>query len=359
MRNIRKALSFDDILIEPHFSKVHPSKVDLTSKVGGRVLHFPVFSAAMDTLTGLEMAQAIGDYGGCGIIHKNMSIGEQSDLAHALLKYKYSKERPFTFGAAIGVGDMDRLLSLYKHNPDFIVIDAAHGHTQAMIDFFKEIQHKLDFTFDPGNFIVGNVTTVDAVRDLYKAGVRIIKIGQGSGSICSTRVVAGIGVPQFQALIDIHDRVTNPNYNEYKDLSIIADGGLRYSGDIVKALAAGAHAVMLGGMLAGTDESLGGDSYRGMGSIPAMEAGSADRYNQGGERKLTPEGVEGKVHRKGPVSEVLKQIEGGLRAGMGYTGSRTIEELREVNFVEITNSGLKESHPHSLLSIKSAPNYQV
>jgi IMP dehydrogenase len=160
MRNIRKALSFDDILIEPHFSKVHPSKVDLTSKVGGRVLHFPVFSAAMDTLTGLEMAQAIGDYGGCGIIHKNMSIGEQSDLAHALLKYKYSKERPFTFGAAIGVGDMDRLLSLYKHNPDFIVIDAAHGHTQAMIDFFKEIQHKLDFTFDPGNFIVGNVTTV-------------------------------------------------------------------------------------------------------------------------------------------------------------------------------------------------------
>jgi IMP dehydrogenase len=153
---------------------------------------------------------------------------------------------------------------------------------------------------------------------------------------------------------------SNPSYSDHHtDLTIIADGGLRYSGDVVKALAAGAHAVMLGGMLAGTDEALGGENYRGMGSIPAMEAGSADRYNQSVERKLTPEGVEGKVHKKGPVSEVLKQIEGGLRSGMGYTGSRTLEELQESNFVEITNSGLKESHPHSLLSIKSAPNYQV
>jgi IMP dehydrogenase len=204
MRQIRKALSFDDVLLEPHMSKVHPSKVDLTASVGSRVLQFPVFSAAMDTLTGLEMAKAVGDYGGCGIIHKNMSIKEQSDIAFELHKYKFEKERPFVFGAAIGVGDMERLLSLYKYNPDFIVIDAAHGHTQAMIDFFREVRLKLDFTFDPGTFIVGNVTTVDAVRDLYKAGVRVIKIGQGSGSICSTRIVAGIGVPQFQALFDIH-----------------------------------------------------------------------------------------------------------------------------------------------------------
>lgn len=386
MRQIRKALSLDDVLLEPAYSDIHPSKVDISTVVGSIRLPLPILSAAMDTLTGLEMAGSLGDLGGCGIIHKNMSIDEQSEIAHKLSKLIVTADgSSFKFGVAIGVGEMERFLALYPHAPDFIVIDAAHGDTKAMIDFFVEIKEKCNITFDPYSFIVGNITTASAAHRLYNAGVRIVKLGQirelekhgfsqtcdiqlenepsfvannavVHNAICSTRIVAGIGVPQFQAVRDIYEMKIQ---NEYHDLHIIADGGLRYTGDIVKILAAGADAVMLGGMLAGTTEALGGNNYRGMGSIPAMEAGSAGCYNQSGDKKLTPEGVEGTVHLKGPLHEVIKQIDGGIRAGMGYTGSHNLQELRESNFIEITNSGLRESHPHSLLSIKSAPNYPV
>ena len=360
MANINsKSLSFDDVLLVPTHSKVHPQEVSLGTVVGGTALGLPVFSAAMDTLTGYEMADALAKAGGCGVVHKNMTIKKQVEIA-ALLDNERKKNDNYHFAMAVGVNDYERVSHLLKYDPSFIVVDSAHGDTQAMHTFVGDllrgsdtIGNSLGFKIDPMKLIVGNISTGDAAMRLHREGVRIVKVGQGSGSICSTRIVAGIGVPQFQAICNVDE---TREYMQLEDLYIIADGGLRYSGDIVKALAAGAHAVMLGGMLAGTEEALGGTEYRGMGSIPAMEAGSASRYNND-LKKMTPEGVEATVSSKGPVANVLAQIEGGIRAGMGYTGSKNLEELRESWFTEITNSGLRESHPHSLLSIKPAPNY--
>ncbi len=739
--NPKKSLSFDDVLLVPTHSKVHPQEVSLNSKIGETTLKLPIFSAAMDTLTGYEMANALAKSGACGVVHKNMTVKKQVEIA-ALLDNERKKHDNYHFAFAVGVNDYERIYHLLASEPSFIVVDSAHGDTEAMLTFVgnllrgkDNLGNPLGFKIDPMKLVVGNISTGDAAIRLYRAGVRIVKIGQGSGcfvgntrvlmanghykdikdiqvgdkvvnglghidyvlakknsgykklvkyrhslgidysyctsdhehqmcntvgikksskdkqsvrtlinksmgkrlnwnsigmadaedwhctipaavdfemprdftvnmgdycvakkmdkiikpsynwgylfglflgdgsssvvvgdrrgrnefrprnttgsvafnlgniypeiiskakkildeegfsthikpsgnsemvrlyvwslplarffqtfgkvdkkklpeyllvgnrdylqglydglidsdgfqntyrdrlsntsrclielygvlcciiynkwpsvvvkqprshvsprrgliegrlksylssnhskldtkilnnglqlskiieleqcdnveetydielrdypsfiannavvhnSICSTRIVAGIGVPQFQALCDVDQARTDEKMH---DLYIIADGGLRYSGDIVKALAAGANAVMLGGMLAGTDESLGGTEYRGMGSIPAMEAGSASRYNND-LKKLTPEGVEASVNAKGPVADVLAQIEGGIRAGMGYTGSGNLEELRESWFTEITNSGLKESHPHSLLSIKPAPNYK-
>lgn len=362
MANIstQKSLAFDDVLLIPSYSEVHPQEVCTTTKIGDSQLKLPVFSAAMDTLTGYEMANALAKLGGCGVVHKNMTIKKQVEVA-ALLDNERKKNDNYHFAMAVGINDYERIYHLLQYDPTFIVIDSAHGDTKAMVQFVTTLLqgkdqngHALGYRIDPMKLVVGNISTGDAAIRLYRAGVRIVKIGQGSGSICSTRVVAGIGIPQFQAICDIDQARVDEQMEEF---TIIADGGLRYSGDIVKALAAGADAVMLGGMLAGTDEALGGTEYRGMGSIPAMEAGSASRYNND-LKKLTPEGVEASVNAKGPVSDVISQIEGGIRAGMGYTGSRNLEELRESWFTEITNSGLKESHPHSLSSIKPAPNYK-
>lgn len=362
MANIQqsRSLSFDDVLLIPSYSSVHPQEVNVSAKVGSETLRLPIFSAAMDTLTGYEMAHALAIAGGCGVVHKNMTIKEQVEIA-ALLDNERKKHDNYHFAMAVGVNDYERVYHLLSCDPTYIVVDSAHAHTKAMIDFVEALLkgkdsngNPLGFKLDPMKLIVGNISTGDAAIRLYRAGVRIVKVGQGSGSICSTRIVAGIGIPQFQAICDI-DQAREDEAME--DFFIIADGGLRYSGDIVKALAAGANAVMLGGMLAGTDESLGGTEYRGMGSIPAMEAGSASRYNND-LKKLTPEGVEATVNAKGSVKGVLAQIEGGIRAGMGYTGSIDLETLRESWFTEITNSGLRESHPHSLSSIKPAPNYK-
>ncbi|ACL70793.1 inosine-5'-monophosphate dehydrogenase [Halothermothrix orenii H 168] len=266
-------------------------------------------------------------------------------------------------GAAVGISDDtdDRVAALVKAGVDVIVIDTAHGHSVGVLKTVERIK---------GNYpdvpvIAGNVATAEATEDLIKAGADVVKVGVGPGSICTTRVIAGVGVPQITAIYDCAEKA-----KEY-GIPVIADGGIKYSGDIVKALVAGADVVMIGSLLAGTEESPGeleiykGRSYkvyRGMGSLGAMQQGSKDRYfqNESDVKKLVPEGIEGRVPYRGPLSETIYQLVGGLRAGMGYCGARTISELQEKGkFVRITSAGLRESHPHDVTITKEAPNYSV
>jgi IMP dehydrogenase len=264
-------------------------------------------------------------------------------------------------GAAVGVGEgtEERVAALVEAGVDVIVVDTAHGHAQGVLDRVKWI--KKNFKVD---VIGGNIGTGDAARALVDHGADGVKVGIGPGSICTTRIVAGVGVPQISAIQDVAAAL--------KDVPIIADGGVRYSGDVAKALAAGAHAVMLGSLFAGTEESPGEielyqgrsyKAYRGMGSLGAMQKGAADRYFQDSEMnvdKLVPEGVEGRVPYKGSVLWVIQQLAGGVRASMGYTGCATIEELRtRTQFVEITAAGMRESHVHDVQIVKEAPNYRV
>lgn len=264
-------------------------------------------------------------------------------------------------GAAVGVSrdTMERAEALVAAGVDVLVVDTAHGHSKGVIETVKALRKR----FPDLDIIAGNVATGEATRDLIEAGATAVKVGIGPGSICTTRVVAGIGVPQVTAIYDC------ATVARQYGVAIIADGGIKYSGDIVKAIAAGADAVMIGSLFAGTDESPGEFEiyqgrrfkvYRGMGSIGAMKAGSSDRYFQENAQKLVPEGIEGRVPYKGPLHEVVYQLIGGLRAGMGYTGCRTIEELKtKTRFVRITNAGLRESHPHEVQITKEAPNYSL
>jgi IMP dehydrogenase len=264
-------------------------------------------------------------------------------------------------GAAVGVSKDtdDRIEALVEAGVDVIVVDTAHGHSKGVIDTVREIRKK----YPNLNIIAGNVATGEATKDLIEAGANVVKVGIGPGSICTTRVVAGIGVPQITA---VHDCATVAR--EY-NIPVIADGGIKFSGDIPKAIAAGAHAVMLGSLLAGVSESPGEFEifqgrrfkvYRGMGSIGAMKAGSKDRYFQENEQKLVPEGIEGRVPYKGPLADSVHQLLGGLRAGMGYCGTPTIDDLiNRAQFVRITGAGLRESHPHDVQITKEAPNYSL
>lgn len=261
--------------------------------------------------------------------------------------------------ASVGItGDtFDRVEALVNAGVDAIVVDTAHGHSKGVIDLVKALRTN----YPELDIIAGNVATGEAARALYEAGADVVKVGIGPGSICTTRVVAGVGVPQITAIYDCATVA-----REYGK-TIIADGGIKYSGDIVKALAAGGHVVMLGSMLAGCDESPGEfeifqgrrfKTYRGMGSLAAMEKGSKDRYFQEDGKKLVPEGIEGRTPYKGPLSDTIYQLVGGLRAGMGYTGSRNLEDLREkAQFVRMTGAGLIESHPHDVQITKESPNY--
>ena len=261
--------------------------------------------------------------------------------------------------AAVGVSSetLDRVAALVDARVDAIVVDTAHGHSKFVIDMVRTIKKN----YPDLDVIAGNVATAEAVKDLIEAGADAIKVGIGPGSICTTRVVAGIGVPQITAVYECYQEAKKYN------VPIIADGGIRYSGDITKAIAAGGSVVMLGSLLAGTEESPGeieiyqGRSYkvyRGMGSIGAMKKGSKDRYFQGESLKLVPEGVEGRVPYKGPLSDTIFQLTGGLKAGMGYCGCKNIEELQtKTRFIRITNAGLRESHPHGVHITKEAPNY--
>lgn len=262
-------------------------------------------------------------------------------------------------GAALGVtGDMfERAEALVKAGVDVVVVDTAHGHSEGVISSVRKLKEK----FPDLQVIAGNVATAEATRDLILAGADCVKVGIGPGSICTTRVVAGVGVPQLTAVMDCAEEASKHG------IPVIADGGIKYSGDAVKALAAGASVVMLGSMLAGCEESPGEEElyqgrkfkvYRGMGSIGAMQCGSKDRYFQEGNKKLVPEGIEGRVPYKGTVSDTIYQLAGGLRSGMGYNGARTIKELSEkAVFVVQTSAGLRESHPHDVQLTKEAPNY--
>ncbi|NLY39522.1 MAG: IMP dehydrogenase [Firmicutes bacterium] len=261
--------------------------------------------------------------------------------------------------AAIGVGSdaLDRAKALIEAGVDLIVVDSAHGHAQPVLDMVTELKRR----FPEVQVLAGNVATAEGTRDLIKAGADAVKVGVGPGSICTTRVVAGIGVPQITAIYEA------ARVGQEFDIPIVADGGIKYSGDLTKAIAAGASVVMLGSLLAGTEESPGEFEiyqgrkykvYRGMGSLGAMKEGSRDRYFQEHEEKLVPEGIEGRVPYRGTVSDMVFQLIGGLRAGMGYCGVKDIEELQhKTKFIRITNAGLKESHPHGVQITKEAPNY--
>ena len=265
-------------------------------------------------------------------------------------------------GAAVGVGEdtIDRIKALVEAGVDIITVDSAHGHSAGVVNRIKEIRKK----FPKLDLIGGNIVTKEAAVDLIKAGVNAVKVGVGPGSICTTRVVAGVGVPQISAIMEVAEVCRK------KGIGLIADGGIKLSGDVVKAIAAGADCVMLGGLLAGTDEAPGEEvlfngrkfkTYAGMGSLAAMKRGSSDRYFQleSATEKLVPEGIESMVPYKGKLKDTVYQLCGGLRSGMGYCGTATIPELKENGkFVRITNAGLAESHPHDVIITKEAPNYQ-
>lgn len=371
----KKGLTFDDVLLIPAESHVLPNEVDLSTKLADNIkLNIPLISAGMDTVTEGAMAIAMALQGGLGVVHKNMSIqaqaGEVANVKSVVVPSNATKaavddQNRLLCAAAVGVTSdtFERAEALLEAGADAIVIDTAHGHSAGVLRKIKEFrEHFLKQTL-----IAGNVATGDATRALFDAGVDVVKVGIGPGSICTTRIVAGVGVPQITAIYDAASAA-----REYHK-PIIADGGIKYSGDVVKALAAGGNAVMLGSMLSGTTEAPGDifeengkkfKRYRGMGSVGAMAQahGSSDRYFQGGvneANKLVPEGVEARVEYKGDVSDVVFQIDGGLRSGMGYCGAANIPELIEkAQFVQITNAGLRESHPHDVQMTKAAPNYK-
>lgn len=370
----KKGVTFDDVLLIPAESHVLPNEVDLSTTLADNIkLNIPLISAGMDTVTEGAMAIAMALQGGLGVVHKNMSIqaqaGEVANVKSVVVPTSAAKaatddQNHLLCAAAVGVTSdtFERAEALLEAGADAIVIDTAHGHSAGVLRKIKEIRDH----FPEATLIAGNVATGDATRALFDADVDVVKVGIGPGSICTTRVVAGVGVPQITA---IYDAATAAR--EYHK-PIIADGGIKYSGDVVKALAAGGNAVMLGSMLSGTTEAPGEifedngkkyKRYRGMGSVGAMAQahGSSDRYFQGGvneANKLVPEGVEARVEYKGDVSDVVFQIDGGLRSGMGYCGAANIPELIDkAQFVQITNAGLRESHPHDVQMTKAAPNY--
>jgi len=476
-----RGITFDDVLLEPRYSDFVPSDVDVSTQLTGNIsLNIPLISSPMDTVTKSEMAIALAQEGGLGIIHKNMSIASQTDqvdkvkrsangiivdpvtlpptatvsqarevmdqhnvsgipitqadgklagiLTRRDLRFLESGSQPILevmtrenlvtakgtltleeaekiltakkveklllvdesyrltglitikdidmlkrfpnackdkqgrlrAGAAVGVRDLERVESLIGKDVDVLVVDSAHGHSKNVIETVKEI--KRNWTID---VIAGNIATSDGCRDLIAAGADAVKIGIGPGSICTTRVISGVGVPQITAITECAQVALDSK------TPIIADGGIRFSGDITKALASGAHAVMIGGLFAGLAESPGEQIlyqgrtfkvYRGMGSLGAMVQGSSERYRQSGLEqqagKLVPEGVEGRVPFKGHLGPFVYQLVGGLKAGMGYCGTPTIQQLRtESRFIQVTAASVRESHPHDISITQEAPNY--
>ena len=358
-------LTYDDVLLLPDASDVVPSEVNTSTRLTrGINLRIPVVSSAMDTVTESTMAIAMAHAGGIGIIHRNLPVGDQ--VKHVLAVKKANTE--YLVGAAVGVGDdgFHRALELIKVGVDVVVVDTAHGHHRAVLEAIERIKA----AHPEIQIIGGNVATRAGAQALINAGADAVKVGVGPGSICTTRVVAGVGVPQVTAIMEAHKACVKA------EVPLIADGGLQYSGDIAKAIVAGADTVMLGSLLAGCDESPGElieingrkfKGYRGMGSLGAMQSRgeqksySKDRYMQDdvlSEDKLVPEGIEGKVAYRGPVAATVHQLVGGLRSGMGYAGAATIADLQKNGqLIQITSAGLQESHPHDVMDIADAPNY--
>ncbi|ARN93447.1 guanosine monophosphate reductase [Levilactobacillus brevis] len=370
----KEGFTFDDVLLIPAESHVLPNEVDLSTQLAPNLkLNVPFLSASMDTVTETKMATTMARNGGLGVIHKNMSADDQAKMVAAVKAIEndvsqypnaaVDANNHLLVAAAVGVTSdtFDRASALLNAGADAIIIDTAHGHSAGVLRKVAEIRHQLP----DATLIAGNVATGEGTRALFEAGVDVVKVGIGPGSICTTRVVAGVGVPQLTAIYDAAQVA-----REFGK-PIIADGGMKYSGDIVKALAAGGNAVMFGSMFSGTDEAPGDiiedggkkyKTYRGMGSLASMSHGSADRYFQGGvneANKLVPEGIEARVEYKGSVNDIIFQMVGGLRSGMGYTGSDTIQDLIDnAQFVRISNAGLIESHPHDVQITKAAPNYK-
>ncbi len=371
-----QALTFDDVLLVPGYSETHPNSIDLSTRLTkGIKLNIPLISAAMDTVTESRLAIAIARMGGVGVIHKNLSIEEQC----LEIKKVKTQETPSTskevehhssnfdqrgrllVGAALGVSPelMERAEALVSHEVDFFCLDSSHGHSLGVIQSIKDLKKR----FPSVPLLAGNVATYEGAKALIEAGADCIKIGIGPGSICTTRIVTGAGMPQLTAIAEASRACRE------KQIPCIADGGIKCSGDISKAIAAGADSVMLGGLFAGTEESPGDTitfegrtykSYRGMGSLAAMKAGSKDRYFQENAdlNKLVPEGIEGQVPFKGKLEDVVIQLVGGLRAGMGLSGSSNVQDfIMRSRFVQITNAGLKESHAHDVIMAKESPNY--
>lgn len=350
LRHLHTYLTYDDVLLLPNYSEIMPAEACVDASLCPTIeLKMPILAAPMDTVTEGAMLVAIGQEGGLGLIHRNLTIAEQSaQLAAALALTSQA-------GAAVGVGSdlAERTSELVRSGVTLLCVDSAHGHTKNVMDAIAFI--KKAYPHVP--LMAGNIATYEGARALFEAGVDIVKVGMGPGSICTTRIMSGMGVPQLSALAEASRAA-----QEF-GRTVIADGGIKASGDIVKALAAGASAVMLGSLLAGTEESPGqlvemnGKSfktYRGMGSVAAMAQGSAARYGQSckeGNHKLVPEGVEGYVPYRGRLEDHLRQLIGGVRSGMAYLGARTIAELQEkARFIRISPASMLESHPHSILT---------
>lgn len=366
---IYEGFTFDDVLLIPQYSEVLPKDVSVvTELVKGIKLNIPLVSAGMDTVTEWELAVALAREGGIGIVHKSMTAEEQALQIFKVKNSDYSgyenavvdsRDR-LLVGAAVGAtGDViERVSALVDAGVDIIAVDTAHGYSKNVLNTIEKIKKR----FSDVPVIGGNIATSDAVNDLVSSGADCVKVGMGPGAICTTRIVAGIGVPQLSAVFECAEAA------EKCGVTLIADGGIKYSGDIVKAIAAGANTVMIGSLFAGTEESPGESiinygkrykAYRGMGSTAAMKRSGGDRYFQSGSKKFVPEGVEGLVPYVGTLSDMVYQMIGGLRAGMGYCGTKNIDELRNnAKFVKITGAGLHESHPHDLTMTTDEPNYK-
>ena len=356
---IKESLTFDDVLLLPRYSNVLPSDTNISFNLTKKItLEAPFLSSAMDTVTESRMAIAIAKSGGLGVIHRNLSIKDQTKEITKV------KSKNLLVGAAVGTNkeDLLRSKSLIDNGCDLIVVDTAHGHSEKVLKILsklKKINGKIPIC-------VGNIATGEAAKKLYNSGADIIKVGIGPGSICTTRMVAGIGVPQISAVMDVKKALKK------KNVKIISDGGIKFSGDIAKALAAGADAIMMGSIFAGTDESPGKKfkykgklykQYRGMGSIGAMSSGSANRYFQKNfkdKSKFVPEGVEGRVIYKGSVSKIIYQLKGGLRSSMGYIGAKNLNQIiKNAEFIKITKAGFYESMVHSVEMTEKTINFKL
>ena len=353
MDPIKEALTFDDVTLAPNYSEILPSETNTSIKLSKYLsLKIPIMSSAMDTVTEAKMAIAVGEKGGIGVIHRNLSVKKQ------IQEIRKTKSKSLLVGAAVGANSDEhkRAEQILKENLDLIVVDTAHAHSKKVSNIIKKI---IKIKPKKTALCAGNIATKEAAKFLIKLGVDIIKVGIGPGSICTTRLVAGIGVPQLSAILNVRKGLKN------RRVSIIADGGIKFSGDIAKALAAGADAVMVGSLFAGTDQAPGKiikkngkyfKSFRGMGSIGAMNKGSADRYFQTKQKnasKYVPEGVEGFVKYKGKVDKIIYQLVGGLKSSMGYLGSKNIVDLRKKpKFYKITKAGFYESMVHSIDEVK-------
>ena len=359
MEAIKEALTFDDVLLLPRYSNVLPADTNISCELTNNIiLKSPFLSSAMDTVTESSMAIAMAKSGGIGIVHRNLNIKKQTQ---EIIKVK---KKNLLVGAAIGTSsdDLKRAELLIDNGVDLIVIDTAHGHSEKVLKILNKVRkknHKIPIC-------VGNIATGEAAKKLYNFGANIIKVGIGPGSICTTRMVSGIGVPQITAIMNVSKVLKG------KNVKIISDGGIKFSGDIAKAIAAGADAIMMGSIFAGTEESPGKKfkiknkfykQYRGMGSIGAMSAGSSNRYfqeNHKDKSKFVPEGVEGRVEFKGQVSKIIYQLKGGLRSSMGYIGAKKLKDIKKnAKFIKITKAGFYESMVHSVEMIDPTLNYKL